>query len=127
MHSDDRQEPAEDGADEEQEERLWLAAQGQKMVIYSILLNFFLNALERSLQLPEVVNLGLALAVGFYTLSGIVKICSGLGKNEKQKLLFMVLAFFPAINIVVLVMLSIKTTNMLRNAGWTVGLLGARP
>jgi len=111
----------------ELEERLWLASEGQKMVIYSILLNLLLRAVERSQVLPGVVLELLFVGVMVYTLMGVVRICSGLGKSQNQKILFMVLSFFPLINLVILVYLSVKTSRMLRAAGWQVGLLGARP
>jgi hypothetical protein len=57
---------------------------------------------------------------------GVVRICSGLQRSQGQKILFMVLTFFPVINLIVLVYLSVKATRLLREAGWSVGLLGAR-
>jgi len=60
-------------------------------------------------------------------LTGIVKICSGLGQGQGQKILFMVFSFIPLFNIFALVYLSRKATKLLRHAGWKVGLLGAKP
>jgi len=37
------------------------------------------------------------------------------------------MAFVPVANIVTLVVLSIRVTRLLRQAGWRVGLFGARP
>jgi hypothetical protein len=110
----------------ELDERHSLAAKGQKIVIYSILLNFVLRAAGQAHAIPDLAILALSLCVGAYSLLGVVKICSGLDKSQNQKILFMVLSFFPLINLVVLVYLSFKTTRMLRAAGWSVGLLGAR-
>lgn len=110
----------------EQNERLSLAAKGQKIVIYSILLNFVLRALAQAHAVPDLAILVLTVCVGIYSLVGVVKICSGLGRSQNQKILFMVLSFFPLINLVILVYLSVKTTRILKEAGWSVGLLGAR-
>jgi hypothetical protein len=110
----------------ELDERLSLAAKGQKIVIYSILMNFVLRAASQSHAIPDFAILVLSLCVGVYSLLGVVKICSGLNRSQNQKILFMVLSFFPLLNIVILVYLSVKTTRMLREAGWSVGLLGAR-
>lgn len=107
-------------------EKLSLAAKGQKIVIYTILLNFLLRAVERSYALPGVVLDVLFVCVAVYALIGIVKICSGLDKTQNQKILFMVLSFFPLINLMTLVYLSVKTSRVLRAAGWKVGLLGAK-
>ena len=107
-------------------EKLSLAAKGQKIVIYSILLNFLLRAVERSNALPGIVLDVLFVCLAVYALIGIVKICSGLGKTQNKKILFMVLSFFPLINLIALVYLSVKTSRVLRGAGWKVGLLGAK-
>jgi hypothetical protein len=70
--------------------------------------------------------LGLSVLTAAWSLLGVVRICSGLQRSQGQKILCMVLTFFPLINIVVLVYLSVKATRRLRDAGWSVGLLGAR-
>jgi hypothetical protein len=111
----------------ELQERHWLASRGQKIVIYSILLNFILRAVEQSQALPDLAIQALHLCNAAYSLLGVVKICSGLGKTQGRKILFMVMSFFPVVNLVTLVYLSFKTSRMLRDAGWRVGLLGARP
>ncbi len=110
----------------EQTEREWLAARGQRILIWSILLNFLLSALSRAHAVPDLLVQSLYLAVAAWSLVGVVKICSGLAKGQNQKILFMVLSFFPLINLVTLLYLNAKTTRMLRDAGWSVGLLGAR-
>jgi hypothetical protein len=117
----------EDNIDEEQDERHWLAAAGQKIVIYSIIINFFLRTAEKSIAPPEIMMSALFFCTAVYSLIGVVKICSGLDKSQNQKILYMVLSFFPLINILMLVYLSVKTSRMLRDAGWTVGLFGAKP
>jgi hypothetical protein len=120
------EQPDDTGDDEaDLEDRLWLAARGQKMAIHSIILNFVLRSVEKSQVLPDLLP-WLFFAVTVYALVGVVKICSGLGKSQNQKILFMVLSFVPLVNLVVLIYLSIKTTRLLRDAGWEVGLMGAR-
>ena len=114
------------GAENAGEDDLHLAARGQKLVIYSILLNFLFTAVQRGASLPFPVLLVLAFVVTGFTVNGVVKICSGLGKSQGSKLAFMVAAVFPLINLVTLVFLSLKATKLLRSAGWEVGLLGAR-
>lgn len=107
-------------------ERLLLAAQGQKLIIYSIIINFVFRAFERNFSLPNPVFLTLAIIIAGFTLIGVVKICSGLGKRQNSKLAFMVASMFPLINLIVLVFLSIQATKVLRKAGCAVGLLGAK-
>ena len=106
--------------------REWQVASGQKILIYCILLNFLLRAVDRAQVFPDLVMLGLSLLTAAWSLLGVVRICTGLQRSQGQKILFMVLTFFPLINIIVLVYLSVKATRLLRDAGWSVGLLGAR-
>ena len=107
--------------------RKWQAARGPKILIYCILLNFLLPAVDRVQVLPDLVMLGLYLLTMAWSMLGVVRICSGLQRSQGQKILFMVLMFFPLINLIMLVYLSVKATRLLREAGWSVGLLGARP
>ena len=113
--------------DDNLEERHWLAARGQKILIYSILLNFVMRSVEQSKALPDPLVSLLFFCIAAYSLLGVVRICSGLNRTQNQKILSMVLSFFPLINLVLFVYLSIKASRMLREAGWRVGLLGARP
>lgn len=104
-----------------------LAAHGQKIVIRCVVLTFVLRAVERAQVLPSFVVLALSFCVAIYSLVGVVRICSGLGESQNKKILFMVLAFVPILNVVALVYLSVRASRMLRSAGWRVGLFGARP
>ena len=106
--------------------QVWQVARGQKILIYCILLNFLFSALERTRTFPELVILGLYVLTAAWSLLGVARICSGLQRSQGQKILFMVLTFFPLINLVALVYLSMQATRQLREAGWSVGLFGAR-
>jgi hypothetical protein len=108
------------------EELLELTARGQKIVIYSILLNFVVRAVDQSHAVPAVAVQALFFCTAVFSLMGVVKICSGLGKTQNQKLLFLTLSFFPFINLIALVYLNVQATRMLRDGGWRVGLLGAK-
>ena len=111
----------------EQEILQGLAAHGQKIVIRCIVLTFILRAAEKAQAMPSFVLQSLFFCVMIYSLLGVVRICSGLGESQNKKIVFMVLAFFPIVNLVALVYLSVRASKMLRSAGWTVGLFGARP
>ena len=113
--------------EDDYEERCWLVASGQKIVIYSIIINFVLRLAEQTHAFSELVVGLLFFCTAAYSLMGVIKICSGLDKSQNQKILFMIFSFFPLINIILLVYLSVKTSRMLREAGWKVGLLGAKP
>ncbi|MGB0127028.1 MAG: hypothetical protein WBP72_05255, partial [Rhodocyclaceae bacterium] len=105
---------------------LLLAARGQTLVIYAIALNFVFQAAARSLAMPDLLLLILGIVVTAFTVNGVLKICSGLGRSQGRKIAFMVAAVLPLINLLALVHLSLKTTKALRKAGWKVGLFGAR-
>ncbi len=111
---------------ESDEQLLSLAARGQKIVIYSILMNFIVGAMDRSHAVPAWVVQALFLGTAVLALLGVIRICSGLGKSQNYKLLMMVLAFFPLVNLVALVYLNIQATRNLRAAGYDVGLLGVK-
>ncbi len=118
---------ATDETGDNEQERQRLAARGQKIVIYCILINFVLRAVDQTHAVTgSIVNL-LYLCTAVFSLLGILKICSGLSASQNRKILCMVLSFFPLINLVVMVYLSFRTNRMLREAGWQTGLLGARP
>jgi hypothetical protein len=114
--------PAESDSDELE----WLLSRGQKIVIYSILLNFLLRGLDQGHVASDWVIYVLYFCTAAYSLLGVLKICSGLHKSQGTKILFMVLSYFPLINLIALVYLNVQATRSLRQAGWTVGLLGAR-
>lgn len=115
-------EPVEADSDELE----WLLSRGQKIVIYSILLNFVLRAFAQTHAAPDWVIYVLYFCTAAYSLLGVLKIGSGLQKSQGMKILFMVLSYFPLINLIALVYLNVQATRRLRQAGWTVGLLGAR-
>lgn len=121
-----RQDREEIGEEFVEEGDLYLAAHGQKLVVYAIILNFVLRAIERSLSLPVPVLLLMGILVVGVTVNGVIKICSGLGKSQESKIAFSVASVFPLVNLLVLVFLSVKTTKVLRQAGFKVGLLGAK-
>lgn len=106
--------------------RLELAAKGQKMVILTIVATMALRGVERQPDINLWLLLALSVGVGVAALVGTVRMCSGLRRVQGEKILFMVLSFVPLINILSLIYLSVKTTRLLRAAGWTVGLLGAK-
>lgn len=111
---------------DEQEESLALVAGGQKMLIYCLIANFVLSAAARGGSIPPLIGSALYIAVAAVSLFGIVRICSGLGQGTSGKIMFMVLAFVPLVNLIALLYLSARTNRLLRDAGWRVGLLGAK-
>jgi hypothetical protein len=118
--------PAPIGADD-LDEQAALAASGQKIVIYCILLNLVVRAMAQGNVVSSLVAMVMAFGVAAYSLVGVLRICSALKKSQNQKLMYMALSCTPLLNLIALVMLNAKATALLRSAGWRVGLLGARP
>jgi hypothetical protein len=69
----------------------------------------------------------LYVALGIFSLVGVVRLSSGLGKPTGSTIFYMVLTFVPLVSLVAWIVLSLQATRRLRAAGWQVGLLGARP
>jgi hypothetical protein len=114
-------------ASDDDDERAVLAASGQKIVIYCILLTFGVRGVAQGNVTAPWVAMVLSFGVAAYSLFGVLRICSALGKSQNQKLMFMALSCMPWLNLIALVVLNAKATALLRAAGWRVGLLGARP
>lgn len=98
-------------------------AYGQKKVIYAILL--------------YLAGLGLIQFLGFFSLAallisiglswtGIYKITRGLKYPFWLRLLFLALMLLPLVGLFALLFLSNRATARLKQAGFSVGLVGAR-
>ena len=98
-------------------------ASGQKLIIYSIILNFLTMAARNSSGLALV----LSLVAVVMAIVGIVRLCGGFGHSTGTKVLLVIGCLVPLVNLVILVVLSVKATSRLREAGYKVGLLGASP
>jgi hypothetical protein len=99
-------------------------AAGQKLVIYAIL-TYFVAAAARVAVGPFAIVVFLA-AVGL-AIAGILKLGTGLGFSTLVKVLCVGVMFIPLIGLIMLVVVNSKATGRLRAAGYSVGLLGARP
>lgn len=108
------------------DDRAELAARGQKIVIWSIVLNFVLRAVAGANALPALVITGLGFAIAAWSLLGVLRICSALAYRQGTKLACMALSFVPLVNLVSLVVLNVRAIRLLRQQGWRVGLFGAR-
>lgn len=104
-----------------------MAAKGQRMLVLSILGALLVNGVARSGLLPVLPVFALYVALGIFSLVGVVRLSSGLGKPTGSTIFYMVLTFVPLVSLVAWIVLSLQATRRLRAAGWQVGLLGARP
>lgn len=122
------EEPSPSRLEEEQGQGVDLdkAALGQKMLIRSVLGSFLLGAAARGGHLLPGVVFGLSMALTVYSLRGVVRLGIGLGKSRGATIACMVASFVPLLNLLAWITLSLQATRRLRDAGWQVGLLGAR-
>ena len=98
-------------------------ASGQKLVIYAILV-YLAIILVRSAAGPIAGVLAIVSLV--LSLMGILRISNGLGYGTGTKVLLVILMFVPLVGLITLLVLNAKATSRLREAGYQVGLLGAR-
>ena len=96
---------------------------GQKMLIYAILLNFVNFALQAAGT--PLLGLLVALTALVMSLVGIFRVASGMGFGIAVKILLVILMFVPLVNLITLLILNSRATKLLREAGYTVGLMGA--
>lgn len=101
------------------------AARGQRMLVFSILGGFVVNAMAGA-KLNDIAVLAATCVLLVYSLLGVVRLASGLGRSTGATIVFMVLTFVPLVNILTWIVLSMRATRALRAAGWEVGLLGAK-
>lgn len=111
---------------------------GQKLAIYAIctyigtvLVRVLLAAVfKSSLEDDDLVLIGLFAGAAFlvaFVLSvvGQWRMADGLGISIGLRVLIVILLFIPLVNIVILLILSSRTTRALRQAGYRVGFFGA--
>ncbi|HEX7813612.1 hypothetical protein [Dyella sp.] len=97
---------------------------GQKQVIYAMLLYMLAGVASSTVAVALGGLIGLAsLAMG---LIGVWRLCTGLGHGVVLRVLWMILLFLPLIGLLLLLILNGRATRYLRDAGYSVGLMGAR-
>lgn len=99
-------------------------ASGQKLIIYSILLSF--ASMAANTAFPPAVVFALVLITAVMSIVGAVRLCNGMGFSTLSKVLVIVGLLLPIVSLFVLVTLSIRATSRLKEAGYKVGLLGAK-
>ena len=122
-------------------ESIRLVANGQKMIIYAILIQFGLAGLNVVVGMltgqggaaPALAFLVLivflvgALAALVMSLVGLYRLLTGLGKSGLSKTVAIVTQFIPLLGVILLLVYNSQAIKALRAAGWHVGFLGASP
>ena len=107
-------------------DQLRLAAEGQRVLVFSVLLGILVRGIVNIPAVPDFFGLALPAALMLYAISGVLKICSAFGHSQRAKLALMFCSSMPVLGMTCWVYLSIRTTRRLRAAGFEVGLLGVR-
>ena len=112
-----------DEANEEELIRLKRLAIGQKIILYAIAL-YLIIVLLRNFFGPAVyliVVLSLAMS-----LVGVYNVLSALKVPLPFRIITFILLVLPYINLILLCVLNFKATKILREAGFSVGVFGAK-
>lgn len=102
-----------------------LIRQGQKLLIYAIVLNVAVTLLLAFVPALAGIDIGLQLVVLGVSIYGLVKLFQGFRTPIWARILLFITMLIPLVNIVVLLVLNARATKALRAAGYTVGLMGA--
>jgi len=98
-------------------------ASGQKLIIYSILVNLLTIGLVA--VFGDIASLVYIVAI-VMSFVGMFRLASGLGYSTAARILFVVLLVIPLVGLITLLVLNSRATKALREAGYKVGLFGAR-
>ncbi len=99
---------------------------GQKMVIFAILLNFAANGVAVAAPKLLVVVALAGIAALILAIVGTVRLASNLGFHPVVTVLVCLLMLVPCVSLIVLLVLNSKATGKIKEAGFEVGLLGAK-
>ena len=107
------------------QENIIKLAKAQKIILYAILLNFATIVFRFIPSLSILVGLsGIAFLV--MAIIGIVRMAVCLGKGTTSRVIYIICMFIPLVNLIMLLILNSKTNKILTNAGYKVGLMGAK-
>lgn len=98
-------------------------AAGQKMIIWSIVLNIVSVMVSTGFADLWVVVALAAIALG---ITGLLRLAKGLGYSTATKVILVILAAIPLVSLIMLLIVNGRATKALKAAGYRVGLLGAR-
>lgn len=99
-------------------------AEGQRWIIYAILVN--IGAIMWRALLGNEVWALLSVTSAALAILGVIRLAKGLGYSTVVKVFLVILVFIPVISLITLAILSSRATTTLRAAGYKVGFLGAK-
>lgn len=99
---------------------------GQKMILWAIVMNFVATGIALTGTGGVIVALLVNLVALVMSVWGLIRLCSGLGFSVIAIIFLVLLMIVPLVNLLTLLILNRKGTTALREAGYSVGLMGAR-
>lgn len=96
---------------------------GQKLLLYAMLV--FIGANILSSRVP-ILGLAMFLAAAVMAVFGLAKVCSALGYHVVSTVLLCVTMIIPLLNLIILFVVNRQATARIREAGFEVGLMGAK-
>jgi hypothetical protein len=98
-------------------------ASGQRMIILAIVLNIAANILVREVGLIWGL-IGIAAIV--LAIVGLMRLADGLHYSAGAKIGLVILMLIPVVSLITLLIVNVRANRSLREAGYKVGLFGAR-
>lgn len=109
-----------------------VVAEKLKMIIIAVIVNIGLNIASKLLLPTEsiavlIAFLVVALGVTAFIMLNVYQITNAMGWSTGLSVLCIVLMLVPCANLITLVIISVKASQMLKAGGYEVGLMGAKP
>lgn len=105
------------------EQSIGKVASGQKLIIYAILVHLLTICLQLVIG-ENAALLGIVAVVMSWI--GFLRLASGLGYSTGAKIGLVILLLVPLIGLITLLVLNSRATKALTEAGYKVGLFGAK-
>lgn len=96
---------------------------GQKLILYAILVNLLANFTANAV--PAFGIIAFIVAIGM-SITGLARLGKGLGYHTVVVVLLCISMILPLINLIVLLVVNSRATKRIREAGYKVGLMGAK-
>ncbi|MES2038540.1 MAG: hypothetical protein V4495_11910 [Pseudomonadota bacterium] len=104
-------------------------ASGQRLLILGIVFNLVLAAWIKNVDYGNRAELlsvfCLSMMTMIMSLFGFFRLAGGFGWSGARTVLMIILSFVPLVNIILMVVYNITATTLIKEDGYTVGLLGA--
>lgn len=103
--------------------RLNRVASGQRIIIISLLVSIVSSMLRVQIgDIAVIISIGATLV----SVVGAVRLAAALGRSKLSQVFYGIVMILPLINLIIMLILSSQANKSLRDAGYKIGLLGAK-